>query len=123
MANRRMFSLSVIDTDWFLDLPLSTQALYFHLSMRADDDGFVDSPKSVMRKIGASNNDFDLLLAKRYLIQFENGVIVIKHWRMNNSIRADRYEPTRFQKEFKSLKIKSNKSYTDSKEEELELLK
>ena len=113
MAKKRMFSLSVVDTDWFLDLPLSTQALYFHLSMRADDDGFVDSPKSVLRKIGASNNDLDLLLAKRYLLQFENGVIVIKHWRMNNTIRNDRYEPTRFQDELKSLTIKENKSYTD----------
>lgn len=118
MAKKRMFSLSVVDTDWFLDLPLSTQALYFHLSMRADDDGFVDSPKSVLRKIGASNNDFDLLLAKRYLLQFENGVIVIKHWRMNNTIRNDRYEPTRFQDELKSLTIKENKSYTDNLEQE-----
>lgn len=118
MAKKRMFSLSVVDTDWFLDLPLSTQALYFHLSMRADDDGFVDSPKSVLRKIGASNNDFDLLLAKRYLLQFENGVIVIKHWRMNNTIRNDRYEPTRFQEELKSLTIKENKSYTDNLEQE-----
>ena len=118
MAKKRMFSLSVVDTDWFLDLPLSTQALYFHLSMRADDDGFVDSPKSVLRKIGASNNDFDLLLAKRYLLQFENGVIVIKHWRMNNTIRNDRYEPTRFQDELKSLTIKENKSYTDRFEQE-----
>lgn len=109
-----MFSLSVVDTDWFLDLPLSTQALYFHLNMRADDDGFVDAPNSIVRKIGASKNDFDLLLAKRYILQFDSGIIVIKHWRMHNTIRQDRYKPTQFQEELKSLSLKDNKSYTDS---------
>lgn len=108
-----MFSLSVVDTDWFLDLPLSTQALYFHLNMRADDDGFVDAPNSIVRKIGASKNDFDLLVAKRYVLKFESGIIVIKHWRMHNTIRQDRYKPTQFQEELKTLSIKENKSYTD----------
>ena len=113
MAEKRMFSLSVIDTDWFLDLPLSTQALYFHLSMRADDDGFVDSPKSILRKINASQNDYDMLLAKRYILEFESGIIVIKHWRMHNSIQKDRYKPTQFQEELNSLELKDNKAYTE----------
>ena len=113
MAEKRMFSLSVVDTDWFLDLPLSTQALYFHLNMRADDDGFVDAPNSIVRKIGASKNDFDLLLAKRYILQFESGIIVIKHWRMHNTIQKDRYKPTQFQEELKTLSVKDNKAYTD----------
>lgn len=110
-----MFSLSVVDTDWFLDLPLSTQALYFHLNMRADDDGFVDAPNSIVRKIGASKNDFDLLVAKRYVLRFESGIIVIKHWRMHNTIQKDRYHPTQFQEELNLLSIKDNKSYTDNK--------
>ena len=114
MANKRMFSLSVVDTDWFLDLPLSTQALYFHLNMRADDDGFVDAPNSIVRKIGASKNDFDLLVAKRYVLKFESGIIVIKHWRMHNTLRKDRYVPTQFQEEFKQLYLKENGSYTDN---------
>lgn len=114
MAEKRMFSLSVVDTDWFLDLPLSTQALYFHLNMRADDDGFVDAPNSIVRKIGASKNDFDLLLAKRYILQFDSGIIVIKHWRMHNTIRQDRIKHTQFQEEFKQLRVKDNGSYTDN---------
>ena len=114
MADKRMFSLSVVDTDWFLDLPLSTQALYFHLNMRADDDGFVDAPNSIVRKIGASKNDFDLLIAKRYVLQFESGIIVIKHWRMHNSIRQDRIKHTQFQEELSRLRIKENGSYTDN---------
>ena len=114
MAEKRMFSLSVVDTDWFLDLPLSTQALYFHLNMRADDDGFVDAPNSIVRKIGASKNDFDLLVAKRYVLKFDSGIIVIKHWRMHNSIRQDRIKHTQFQEELSQLRIKENGSYTDS---------
>lgn len=113
MAEKRMFSLSVVDTDWFLDLPLSSQALYFHLNMRADDDGFVDSPKSIIRKIGANANDYQLLLAKRFLLEFENGVLVIKHWRMHNTIQKDRYKPTRFQEEYNQLDVKEDKSYTE----------
>jgi hypothetical protein len=113
MANKRMFSLSVVDTDWFLDLPLSTQALYFHLNMRADDDGFVDAPNSVVRKIGASKNDFDLLVAKRYVLKFDSGIIVVKHWRMHNTLRKDRYVPTQFQEEFNQLTLKENGAYTD----------
>ena len=115
MAEKRMFSLSVCDTDWFLDLPLSTQALYFHLALRADDDGFVDSPKSILRKTGASANDYDLLVAKRYILKFESGVIVIKHWRMHNTVQRDRYHATQFQSELSTLELKDNKSYTERK--------
>ena len=116
MAEKRMFSLSVCDTDWFLDLPLSTQALYFHLALRADDDGFVDSPKSILRKTGASANDYDLLVAKRYILKFESGVIVIKHWRMHNTVQRDRYHATQFQSELSTLELKDNKSYTEKKQ-------
>ncbi len=113
MATKRMFSLSVVDTDWFLDLPLSAQALYFHLSMRADDDGFIDTPKSIIRKVGANQNDFDLLLAKRFILKFDSGVIVIKHWRLHNTIQKDRYSQTRFQKELSQLEIRQDKAYTE----------
>lgn len=110
-----MFSLSVCDTDWFLDLPLSTQAVYFHLNLRADDDGFVNNHKSILRKIGANANDYQLLVAKRFVIEFESGVIVIKHWRMHNTIQKDRYKPTQFKEEFDTLSLKENKAYTDAK--------
>ena len=117
MSERRMFSLKVVGTDWFLEMPLSTQALYFHLSMRADDDGFVDNPKTITRIIGATQNDYDLLVAKRFILEFGNGVIVIKHWKMNNYIRKDRYIPTRFKSEINSLEENDNGSYTEKKEE------
>ncbi len=114
MAEKRMFSKQIIDSDAFLDMPLSTQALYFHLSMRADDDGFVDNPKKIQRMIGASADDLKLLMAKRYILTFESGVIVIKHWRMHNTLRTDRYKPTVYQEEMSTLVIKRNKSYTEA---------
>lgn len=117
MSERRMFSLKVVGTDWFLEMPLSTQALYFHLAMRADDDGFVDNPKTITRIIGASQNDYDLLVAKRFILEFGNGVIVIKHWKMNNYIRKDRYIPTRFRSEINTLEINDNGSYTEKKDD------
>lgn len=113
MAEKRMFSMKICDSDAFLDMPLSAQALYFHLCMRADDDGFISSPKRIVRLIRANDDDFKLLLAKRFLLGFESGVIVIKHWRMHNAIRADRYRPTDCQEELATLAIKPNKSYTD----------
>lgn len=113
MKERRMFSLSVCDTDWFLDLPLSTQALYFHLNLRADDDGFVNNHRSILRKIGANTNDYQLLIAKRFILEFESGVIVIKHWRMHNCIRSDRKQDTQFQKEFNMLTIRPDNAYTE----------
>ena len=114
MAEKRMFTQKIIDSDAFLDMPLSTQSLYFHLNMRADDDGFINNPKRIQRTIGASEDDLKLLIAKRFVICFESGVIVIKHWRMHNTLRKDRYNPTQYQDEYKSLTIKDNSAYTES---------
>ena len=108
-----MFTQKIIDSDAFLDMPLSTQALYFHLNMRADDDGFVNNPKRIQRTIGASEDDLKLLLAKRFVIGFESGVLVIKHWRMHNTLRKDRYNPTQYQEEFALLEVKDNNAYTE----------
>ena len=113
MAEKRMFTQKIIDSDAFLDMPLSTQALYFHLNMRADDDGFVNNPKRIQRTVGASEDDLKLLVAKRFLICFENGVIVIKHWRMHNTLKNDRYRPTQYQEEYALLDVKENKAYTE----------
>lgn len=104
--------MSILDSDAFLDMPLSTQALYLHLNMRADDDGFISNPKRVQRLIGASEDDLKLLLVKRFLLVFEDGVMVIKHWRMHNTIRSDRYTPTPYQDELSRLFVKQNKSYS-----------
>lgn len=99
MANRRMFSLDVVDTDRFLDMPATTQALYFHLGMRADDDGFVSSPKKITALIGCNLDDLKLLITKQFVIPFESGVVVISDWRINNYIQKDRYKPTIYQNE------------------------
>lgn len=112
MANKRMFTMKIVDSDSFLDMPLSTQCLYFHLNMRADDDGFVGNPKRICKLIGCNDDDLKLLLMKRFVLGFENGVIVIKHWRMHNTIQKDRYTPTTYYDELKQLGIKDNKSYT-----------
>ena len=103
MAQKRMFSKKITDTDKFLDMPLCTQALYFHLNMDGDDDGFVGNPKTIKKKIGANDNDLDLLVFKQFFIPFENGVIVIKDWRIHNTLRNDRYTPTIYQEEKKAL--------------------
>lgn len=113
MAEKRMFTQKIIDSDAFLDMPLSTQALYFHLNMRADDDGFINNPKRIQRTIGASEDDLKLLIAKRFVIGFQSGVIVIKHWRMHNTLRKDRYNPTQYHEEFALLDIKDNNAYTE----------
>ena len=99
IAERRMFAKTIIDSDAFLDMPLSTQALYFHLSMRADDDGFINNPKKIQRMIGSSDDDLKVLIAKRYLLPFESGVDVIKHWKIHNYIQKDRYKPTVYTEE------------------------
>ncbi len=109
---RRMFNDQIVRSDSFLDMPTSTRELYFQLNMDGDDDGFVKNPYSVMRIVGASKNDMDLLIAKKYILVFENGVIVIKHWRMHNYIRNDRYKPTVYQNELALLDLKENKAYT-----------
>ena len=113
MAEKRMFTQKIIDSDAFLDMPLSTQALYFHLNMRADDDGFINNPKKISRYIGTSDDDLKLLIAKRFVLCFENGVIVIKHWRMHNTLRKDRYNPTTYQEQYALLEVKSNNAYTE----------
>jgi len=112
MAERRMFAKTIIDSDAFLDMPLSTHALYFHLSMRADDDGFINNPKKIQRMIGASEDDLKLLIAKNYIIPFESGIVVIKHWKIHNYIRNDRYKETVYQEEKALLDVKENKAYT-----------
>lgn len=112
MAERRMFAKTIIDSDAFLDMPLSTQCLYFHLSMRADDDGFINNPKKVQRMIGASDDDLKVLTAKRFIIPFETGIVVIKHWKIHNYIQKDRYKPTVYQEELSQLSLKDNNAYT-----------
>ena len=112
MANRRMFSKQIIDSDAFLDMPSSTQNLYFHLSMRADDDGFVNNPKSIMRVVGGKDDDFKVLEAKKFVIPFSSGVVVIKHWKIHNYIQSDRYTPTKYQKEKSMLKVNGKGSYS-----------
>ena len=113
MSERRMFTQKIVDSDAFLDMPLSAQCLYFHLNMRADDDGFVNNPKKIQRMLGATEDDLKLLLAKRFIIGFASGVIVIKHWRMHNLLRKDRYNPTQYREEYKTLELKENGSYTE----------
>ena len=113
MANRRMFSMKIIDTDAFLDMPVSAQNLYFHLCMRADDNGFVSNPKKVMRMVGSTDDDYKILCIKRFLIQFPSGICVIKHWLIHNYIQKDRYEPSQWIEEKNSLSIKENKVYTE----------
>ena len=112
MAEKRMFSTRIIDSDAFLEMPLSTQALYFHLSMRADDDGFLNNAKRIMDMIKANQNDYDLLLAKSFIIQFPDGICVIKHWRINNYIRKDRYHETVYTEEKDMLTVKKNGAYS-----------
>lgn len=119
MAERRMFAKTIIDSDAFLDMPASAQALYFHLAMRADDDGFINNPKKVMRIVGASNDDAKILLTKRFLLEFDSGIIVIKHWWMHNYIQKDRYKPTVYQEEKAQLSKKPNGSYTFGEGEKL----
>ena len=110
-----MFCLDIVNSDAFLDMPLSAQALYFHLGMRADDDGYIGNPKSIQRLAGASQDDLILLITKRFLIAFDNGVVVIKHWRMNNYIQKDRKKDTTYIELLNSLEVKENGSYTEKK--------
>ena len=112
MAQKRMFTMKIVDSDAFLDMPLSTQALYFHLNMRADDDGFVGNPKRIMRTIGCHEDDLKMLILKRFILTFEDGVIVIKHWRMHNCISQNRYHETQYTDEKSQLLLKENKSYS-----------
>jgi hypothetical protein len=112
MAEKRMFSKKITDSDAFADMSSAAQALYFHLNQNADDDGFNNQVSIAMFRAHASPDDLKVLLAKNYIIRFENGVIVIKHWRLHNTLRKDRYNPTSFKEEFEQLGIKEDGSYT-----------
>jgi len=109
LAQRRMFSRKITETDHFLEMPLSSQALYFHLNMGADDEGFIDKAKTIQRTIGASDDDMKLLIAKGFLIPFESGVVVIRHWRIHNYIQADRFQATIHQNEKEQLEFDKSK--------------
>ncbi len=112
MAERRMFAKTIVLSDAFLDMPLGARCLYMTMSMLADDDGFVNSPKSVIRQTGATEDDLKVLIAKKFIIPFDNGVIVIKHWRINNYLRNDRYQPTAYVDQKNQLRLDENNAYT-----------
>ena len=112
MAERRMFAKTIVLSDAFLDMPMSARCLYFTLGMLADDDGFINAPRSIMRQCGASDDDMKLLLAKKFVLAFESGVIVIKHWRMNNYLQKDRYTETKYKDEKALLFLDENNAYT-----------
>ena len=114
MPERRMFAKTIIDSDAFLDMPISAQLLYFHLSMRADDDGFVNKPKSIMRVCGCKDDDIQILFAKKFVIPFESGIVVIKHWKIHNYIRNVRYKETKYKEEKNTLCLDENNAYTQS---------
>lgn len=105
MANRRMFSLDVVDTDRFLEMPASSQNLYFHLGMRADDDGFVSSPKKITKLVNCGEDDLNVLISRGFVIAFDGGIVVIRHWKQNNYIQSDRYKQTLYKKELSALTV------------------
>ena len=112
MANKRMFSMQIVDSDAFLDMPLSAQCLYFHLNMRADDDGFVSNPKRIAKLISATDDDLKILMAKNFVLTFDTGVMVIKHWRMHNTLSSGRYKETPYTEEKAMLLLKENGAYS-----------
>ena len=107
-----MFAKTIIDSDAFIDMPVTARLLYYDLAMRADDDGFVNSPKKIMRMIGASQDDISILILRKFIIPFDNGVVVIKHWRIHNYIQKDRYKPTKYEEELAMLTVKDNGAYS-----------
>ena len=111
MAERRMFAKTIVDSDMFIDMPMSARLLYYDLAMRADDDGFVNSPKKIMRFVGASMDDMNVLIARQFIIPFESGVVVIKHWRIHNYIRKDTYKETPYKDEKALLYLDKNNGY------------
>jgi len=113
LAERRMFAKTIVTSDAFLDMPLSARCLYFTLGMFADDDGFVNNPKSIMRQVGACADDLNLLLVKRFILAFDSGVIVIKHWRIHNYIQKDRYKETKYIEERSTLMLDEKGAYTE----------
>ena len=108
-----MFAKTIVLSDEFLDMPATSRCLYFTLSMLADDDGFVNNPKSIMRQCSATQDDLAILLTKRFVLGFDDGVLVIKHWRINNYLRADRYTPTKYTEQMSTLRIEDNGAYTE----------
>ena len=121
MAERRMFAKTIIDSDAFLEMPITSQLLYFHLSMRADDDGFVNKPKSLMRMVGCKDDDLSLLFVKKFLIPFQSGVVVIKHWKIHNYIRKDTYTETKYKEEKATLELDENSAYRLTEDGPLQL--
>ena len=111
MAERRMFAKTIIDSDAFLEMPISARLLYYDLGMRADDDGFVNSPKKIMRMVGASPDDLNILALRKFIIPFDNGVVVIKHWKIHNYIQNDRYHETAYKEQKDMLELDENKAY------------
>lgn len=112
MAEKRMFAKTIIDSDAFLEMPMSARLLYYDLAMRADDDGFINSPKKIMKIVGATTDDLNILILRKFIIPFENGVVVIKHWRIHNYIRKDTYTPTPYLEQKAMLTMDENKAYT-----------
>ena len=121
MAERRMFAKTIIDSDAFLDMPMSARLLYYDLGMRADDDGFINSPKKIMRITGASSDDMNILIMRKFIIPFDSGVVVIKHWRIHNYIRKDTYVETKYKDEKEQLMLDENNAYTAKKMQLLQL--
>jgi len=117
MAERRMFAKTIIDSDAFLEMPLSSQLLYFHLSMRADDEGFINKPKTIMRMLGAKEDDMSVLILRKFIIPFDSGVVVIKHWRIHNYLQNDRLTATKYQEEKQQLELDNNKAYRVKKDQ------
>ena len=111
MAERRMFAKTIIDSDAFIDMPISARLLYYDLSMRADDDGFVNAPKKIMKFVGASIDDLNILIGRKFILAFQNGIIVIKHWRIHNYIQSDRYKETTYKDLKSQLLLDENKAY------------
>ena len=112
MAERRMFSKTIIDSDIFLDMPTSSRLLYYDLAMRADDDGFINNPRKIARMTGASDDDLKILASKNYIIPFDSGIVVIRHWRVHNYIRKDTYNETQYKLEKSTLELDNNKCYS-----------
>ena len=111
MAERRMFAKTIVDSDAFLEMPISARLLYYDLAMRADDDGFINSPKKIMKFIGATNDDMNILIMRKFIIPFDNGIVVIKHWRIHNYIRKDTYNETSYKEQKAMLELDENKAY------------
>lgn len=117
MAERRMMSKKIVDSDLFMSMPSSTQALYFHLLLRADDEGFVGNTRNIMRLANSNDDDYKILLAKSFIIEFSSGICVIKHWYVHNYIQKDRFSDSRYTDEKNILRIKKDRVYVGVNEE------